>query len=79
MSVPLQTLHLFSLDPNSTNLPENSSKMKTNSSNSINLSTKINELLFEQIQQTVPNHLQHAVIPNFFSFQILIQHTLQSN
>ena len=46
----LAVLHLFLPEPNSSNLSQRSTKLKTNSINSISINTNLDQLLFDQIQ-----------------------------
>ena len=64
MSLLLQSLHLDSLELNSTNLAQNSIKLKNSSTNSLSQNAKLNQLFFENIQEPAPSHFQHAVRPN---------------
>ena len=62
-----------------TNQPPESTRRKTNSTNSINLNTKLNQLLLDQIIKKIFNHIRHGARPNLSSIQILALTHLDSN
>ena len=80
--VPERSIYSY-FEPWSTKLAQKSTKLKTNSTNSVSLNIKLNQLLFEQIIKQVFeklfNHIPHAVRPNLSSVQIIALTHLGSN